>query len=131
MAALPACLSPSSNNSAIFLNTKTCNFTSIPPFPSPRIHSPHDYDSNKRIKFTTHSYRITTRGGFNDKEEEDEDEEICSFNEAVSLFNKRDYYKCHDVLEALWIKSQDPTRTLLHGILQCAVGFHHLFNQVC
>ena len=22
------------------------------------------------------------------------------------------------------------TRTLIHGILQCAVGFHHLFNQV-
>ena len=26
--------------------------------------------------------------------------------------------------------AQEPTRTLIHGILQCAVGFHHLFNQV-
>ena len=25
---------------------------------------------------------------------------------------------------------QEPTKTLIHGILQCAVGFHHLFNQV-
>ncbi|CAK9150181.1 unnamed protein product [Ilex paraguariensis] len=52
-----------------------------------------------------------------------------SFEEAVGLFNGRDYYRCHDYLEALWNKSQEPTRTLIHGILQCAVGFHHLFNQ--
>ncbi|KAM3694120.1 hypothetical protein ACB098_07G034000 [Castanea mollissima] len=25
--------------------------------------------------------------------------------------------------------AQEPTRTLIHCILQCAVGFHHLFNQ--
>uniref|UniRef100_A0A803Q018 BED-type domain-containing protein n=1 Tax=Cannabis sativa TaxID=3483 RepID=A0A803Q018_CANSA len=25
---------------------------------------------------------------------------------------------------------EEPSRTLIHGILQCAVGFHHLFNQV-
>ncbi|KAK4404644.1 hypothetical protein Sango_0833000 [Sesamum angolense] len=78
------------------------------------------------MKFSVHSYRITTRGGFDDDEEEDES---CSFDEAVLLFNTRDYYKCHDVLEALWNRSQEPTRTLVHGILQCAVGFHHLFNQ--
>ena len=33
-------------------------------------------------------------------------------------------------LEALWNMAQEPTRTLIHGILQCVVGFHHLFNQV-
>ncbi|KZV27390.1 hypothetical protein F511_02499 [Dorcoceras hygrometricum] len=78
--------------------------------------------------YSVNSYRITTRGGFI-QEEDDEDEETCSFSDAVELFNKRDYYKCHDVLEDLWNNSQEPTRTLVHGILQCAVGFHHLFNQ--
>ncbi|KAE8694735.1 F-box family protein isoform 1 [Hibiscus syriacus] len=58
-----------------------------------------------------------------------EDEENCGFDEAVSLFNQREYYKCHDLLESLWNKAEEPTRTLIHGILQCAVGFHHLFNQ--
>ena len=53
-----------------------------------------------------------------------------SFDGAVTLFNDREYYKCHDYLEALWNMAQEPTRTLIHGILQCAVGFHHLFNQV-
>ena len=51
-------------------------------------------------------------------------------DEAVMLFNDREYYKCHDYLEALWNMAQEPTKTLIHGILQCAVGFHHLFNQV-
>ncbi|OMP06509.1 hypothetical protein COLO4_08087 [Corchorus olitorius] len=61
--------------------------------------------------------------------EDGEEEENCSFDEAVSLFNQREYYKCHDLLEALWHKAEEPTRTLIHGILQCAVGFHHLFNK--
>ncbi|KAI3964553.1 hypothetical protein MKW92_012313 [Papaver armeniacum] len=51
------------------------------------------------------------------------------FDKAVLLFNNREYYKCHDFLEALWLKAEDPQRTVIHGILQCAVGFHHLFNQ--
>ncbi|KAH9606316.1 hypothetical protein KSS87_000231 [Heliosperma pusillum] len=72
-------------------------------------------------------------------EEEDEDEErnnnggmydrLSRFEEAVSLFNEREYYACHDVLESLWYESNDPLRTLLHALLQCAVAFHHLFNQ--
>ncbi|CAI9754775.1 unnamed protein product [Fraxinus pennsylvanica] len=93
-------------------------------FPNPRIH--FYCSSNKLLNFTGKSYRITTRGGFIDEDEEDE---CYSFREAIALFNGREYYKCHDVLESLWNKSQEPIRTLLHAILQCAVGFHHLFNQ--
>ncbi|PIN06418.1 hypothetical protein CDL12_21026 [Handroanthus impetiginosus] len=115
---------PSSNKLTKLLDKETTNFTCSSSFFNPRIH----YNSTKPIKFSIHSYRITTRGGFTDEQEEEE-EESCSFNEAVSLFNKGDYYKCHDLLETLWNKSQEPTRTLVHGILQCAVGFHHLFNQ--
>ncbi|KAF3772912.1 hypothetical protein EJ110_NYTH56616 [Nymphaea thermarum] len=51
------------------------------------------------------------------------------FDQAVFLFNSGDYYACHDVLEAIWNDAQEPIRTIIHGILQCAVGFHHLFNQ--
>lgn len=79
---------------------------------------------------TASSYR-SYRGKFTAEEEEDEFGSSSGFNEAVELFNSREYYKCHDVLEALWNKSQEPARTLVHGILQCAVGFHHLFNRVC
>lgn len=68
-----------------------------------------------------------------DHEDEDEDEQITrdfGFDEAVDLFNQGAYYDCHDVLETLWNGAEDPTRTLIHGILQCAVGLHHLFNRV-
>ncbi|KAL8489072.1 hypothetical protein ACS0TY_025108 [Phlomoides rotata] len=112
----PSTTHPSSNKSPL-----PTNFTSSTSFFNPRIKSQH-----YPMKFSVNSYRITTRGGFTDEEEE---EETCSFNEAVSLFNSRDYYRCHDVLESLWNKSEDPARTLVHGLLQCAVGFHHLFNQ--
>ena len=77
-------------------------------------------------KYST-PFRVSYR---NYNEEDDDDGEDCSFEAAAALFNKREYYRCHDVLESLWIKSEEPTRTLYHGILQCAVGFHHLFNQV-
>ncbi|XVE60965.1 hypothetical protein DITRI_Ditri06bG0003100 [Diplodiscus trichospermus] len=66
---------------------------------------------------------------YSGSEEDSEDNHNCSFDDAVALFNRREYYKCHDLLEALWNKAEEPTRTLIHGILQCAVGFHHLFNQ--
>ncbi|KAM6577540.1 hypothetical protein CsatB_029383 [Cannabis sativa] len=61
---------------------------------------------------------------------EEEDAENCSFDEAVELFNKREYYRCHDFLETLWNRVEETSRTLIHGILQCVVGFHHLLNQV-
>lgn len=70
--------------------------------------------------------RIRSRRTFLEEEEEND---LCCFEDAVELFNNREYYKCHDILEALWFQSQEPSRSLLHGVLQCAVGFHHLFNQ--
>ncbi|XP_062111830.1 uncharacterized protein LOC133823209 isoform X2 [Humulus lupulus] len=76
----------------------------------------------------SNSFRIFYRLSPSDDDDED-DAEYSSFDEAVELFNKREYYKCHDFLEALWNRAEEPSRTLIHGILQCTVGFHHLFNQ--
>ncbi|CAO2140719.1 unnamed protein product [Urochloa humidicola] len=81
---------------------------------------------------------LTARGErphHDDEDEEDDDEQPASaaggssFSAAVALFNGGEYHACHDVVEELWYAAEEPTRTLLHGILQCAVGFHHLFNQ--
>ncbi|CAL4911820.1 unnamed protein product [Urochloa decumbens] len=65
------------------------------------------------------------------EEDEEDDDELTggSFDAAVALFNRGEYHACHDVVEELWYAAEDPSRTLLHGLLQCAVGFHHLFNQ--
>lgn len=62
-------------------------------------------------------------------EEGDSDRHDASFDCAVSLFNSREFYKCHDFLEHLWYGADEPRRTIIHGLLQCAVGFLHLFNQ--
>ncbi|CAN6344279.1 unnamed protein product [Urochloa humidicola] len=81
---------------------------------------------------------LTARGERPHHHDEDEDDEeqqpasaSCgsSFEAAVTLFNGGEYHACHDVVEELWYAAEEPARTLLHGILQCAVGFHHLFNQ--
>ncbi|KAJ7976485.1 TTHA0068 domain containing protein [Quillaja saponaria] len=77
---------------------------------------------SSKFKHFAISYRLYAN-------ESDNDAEDYNFDEAVALFNDREYYKCHDYLEAIWHKAEEPTRTLVHGILQCAVGFHHLFNQ--
>ncbi|EOA28549.1 hypothetical protein CARUB_v10024764mg [Capsella rubella] len=83
-----------------------------------------------RVRFSRRSIvRYNDYAGEDEDFSDEEKEEDWSFEEAVALFNKRDYYKSHDALEALWIQAEEPTRTLFHGILQCAVGFHHLFNS--
>ncbi|KAI3772707.1 hypothetical protein L6452_03899 [Arctium lappa] len=78
------------------------------------------------------SYRFPPgRRSIDDDDDDDDDDDLVGgkFTEAVALFNTRDYHGCHDFLETIWNDSEDPIRSLVHGILQCAVGFHHLFNQ--
>jgi predicted metal-dependent hydrolase len=73
---------------------------------------------------------MTARGESPRDEDEEDEETAAGFDAAVALFNRGDFHACHDVVEELWYSADDPARTLLHGVLQCAVGFHHLFNQV-
>ncbi|XP_061964723.1 uncharacterized protein LOC133689034 [Populus nigra] len=114
---------PSSYVLSSIHSKSSINFSSL----SKRAH--HPLVSTIFKQDTTRKYSTSFRISYRYYNVEDDGEENCSFEEAAALFNKREYYKCHDVLEALWIKAEEPTRTLYHGILQCAVGFHHLFNQ--
>ncbi|KAJ1703457.1 hypothetical protein LUZ63_003236 [Rhynchospora breviuscula] len=68
-------------------------------------------------------------GGIEPLESPETESEQPTFDLAVKLFNGGEFYRCHDVLEEMWYSAEEPIRTLLHGILQCAVGFHHLLNQ--
>ncbi|GMY35123.1 hypothetical protein FCV25MIE_30365 [Fagus crenata] len=104
------------------------DFTTFSSSPSPY---PNTHFVKPLVKLTRNSFNYSFRLSYRYTAVEDDDDtnHNCSFDEAVTLFNDREYYKCHDYLEALWNKAQEPTRTLIHGILQCAVGFHHLFNQ--
>jgi predicted metal-dependent hydrolase len=48
---------------------------------------------------------------------------------GVDQFNQREFYACHDTLEALWIEAMEPEKKFYQGILQVAVGFYHLENH--
>ena len=51
------------------------------------------------------------------------------FWQGVEQFNSRQFYACHDTLEALWIESTEPDKTFYQGILQIAVALYHLGNS--
>ena len=48
------------------------------------------------------------------------------FQQAVDLFNSREWYAAHDVFEEMWHETADPERRSLQGILQVAVAQLHL-----
>lgn len=53
------------------------------------------------------------------------DEHTENFNHGIELFNKREFYDCHEILEAVWKKQAEPERQLTQGIIQIAVAYYH------
>ena len=51
------------------------------------------------------------------------------FWQSVKEFNNREYYACHDTLEALWMESAEPEKKFYQGVLQIAVALYHLGNH--
>lgn len=52
-----------------------------------------------------------------------------SLREGIDLFNRGEYYRCHDVLEAIWMEANTLEKPFYQGILQIAVGLYHLGNH--
>lgn len=47
---------------------------------------------------------------------------------AAALANQGLYFEVHELLEPDWFRAAEPERTALQGLIQVAVGFHHLEN---
>jgi len=47
---------------------------------------------------------------------------------AAALANQGLYFEVHEILEPEWFRAAEPERTALQGLIQVAVGFHHLEN---
>lgn len=47
---------------------------------------------------------------------------------AVRQFNRREWFECHETLEALWMHATGEARYLYQGIIQIAVALHHWRN---
>ena len=48
---------------------------------------------------------------------------------GIEQFNRREYFECHETLEAAWNAEHEPVRTLYKGILQIGVGCYHLLRH--
>lgn len=47
------------------------------------------------------------------------------FLKGIELFNDREFFECHEILEDLWNDQQEPDKQLTQGILQIAVAYYH------
>jgi predicted metal-dependent hydrolase len=47
------------------------------------------------------------------------------FEYGIALFNRREFYACHEVLEDLWRPLQGPERFFVQAIIHFAVAFYH------
>jgi predicted metal-dependent hydrolase len=47
------------------------------------------------------------------------------FRQAIELFNQREFFACHDVLEELWNETLGPEREFYQGLIHAAVALFH------
>lgn len=45
--------------------------------------------------------------------------------EGIALFNHRQFFECHEVLEQRWKATHDHSKDFYKGLIQAAVAFHH------
>ena len=46
--------------------------------------------------------------------------------QGINFFNSGRYFEAHEVWEGMWREEQGPLRLFLQGLIQAAVGLHHL-----
>ncbi len=51
------------------------------------------------------------------------------FLTAIKLFNDKEYFECHEVLEDIWFDVRDDSRDFYQGLLHVAVGLYHLTKK--
>ncbi len=49
--------------------------------------------------------------------------------EYIELFNERDFYDCHEVLEDLWLDYQGPSRRFYQGLIHLAAAYLLLMRE--
>ena len=49
--------------------------------------------------------------------------------EGIALFNRGEYFECHEVIEQAWLEEESPLRIMYQGILQIGVACHHIQRQ--
>ena len=47
------------------------------------------------------------------------------FRHGIELFNRRQFFECHEVLEEVWTPTRGPERLFLQALVHFAVGLYH------
>lgn len=47
------------------------------------------------------------------------------FQRGIALFNRGEFFTCHEVLEAIWLEEPENEKLFYQGIIQVAAAFHH------
>ncbi len=47
------------------------------------------------------------------------------FQDGIDLFNRQEFYDCHEYLEEVWTPTRQPDRWFLQSLIHFAVGFYH------
>lgn len=48
------------------------------------------------------------------------------YKKFFQLFNERDFYECHEVLEDLWMETTEEERPYYQGLIQTATAFYKI-----
>ncbi len=51
---------------------------------------------------------------------------VRRFRKGIQEFNSGRFFECHETLEEVWRGVRGPARDFFQGLIQVAVGFHHL-----
>jgi predicted metal-dependent hydrolase len=51
------------------------------------------------------------------------------FTDAIALFNRREYFACHEVLEEIWQEAAAEDKAFFEGLIRFATGLHLRFNR--
>lgn len=49
----------------------------------------------------------------------------AEFSRGIGLFNRREFYEAHEVLEDVWRAAPAESKKFYQGFVQAAVAFHH------
>jgi predicted metal-dependent hydrolase len=49
--------------------------------------------------------------------------------QAIDLFNRREYFDCQEFFERVWQESEGDDKKLLESLMQLAVALHLFFNR--
>jgi predicted metal-dependent hydrolase len=49
--------------------------------------------------------------------------------DAVALFNRREYFACHEVLEEAWREAVEEDKAFYEGLIRLATGLHLRLNR--